>query len=68
MEPAHCTKLQYKQCIVSGFRHEADEICALLGHYTVYSGNSLLTFQDNILVPTTRVNQSHLQGLGLLDP
>jgi len=25
----------------SGFRRNTDEICALLGHYTAYKGNSL---------------------------
>jgi hypothetical protein len=30
-----------------------DENCALLGYYSVSSGNFLLTFQDNLLVPHT---------------
>jgi len=30
---------------------DVEEICALLGNYAAYSGNSLLTFQDNLLVP-----------------
>jgi hypothetical protein len=30
--------------MISGFRREVDEICALLGYYTACSGNSLLTF------------------------
>jgi hypothetical protein len=33
-------------CEISGFRHEADENCALLGYYTAYSGNSLPTFRE----------------------
>jgi hypothetical protein len=38
-------------CVVMGFRRDVDEICALLGHYAAYSGNSLLTFLDNLSVP-----------------
>jgi hypothetical protein len=35
----------------SGFRHKVDESCALLGCYTAHSGNSLLTFRDDLPVP-----------------
>ena len=35
-------------CEISGFRHEADENCALLGYYTAYSGNSLPTFREKV--------------------
>ena len=34
--------------IISGFRPEADENCALLSHYAAISGNSLPTFRDNL--------------------
>jgi hypothetical protein len=27
--------------MISGFYHDADEICALLGHYTASNGNPL---------------------------
>jgi hypothetical protein len=30
-------------CVISGFCHEVDEICTLLGYYTAHCGNSLLT-------------------------
>jgi hypothetical protein len=33
-------------CEISGYRHEADENCALLSCYTAYSGNSLPTFRE----------------------
>jgi len=33
--------------IISDFRREVDEICALLGYYAAYSGNSLPTFRYN---------------------
>jgi len=50
-------------CVISGFHHNVDKICALLGYYAAYSGNSLPTFQDNLLVPSSKVKISKL-----LDP
>jgi hypothetical protein len=41
-----------------GFRCDVDEICALLGYYTALSGNPLLTFWDNVSVPSSRVKKS----------
>jgi len=46
------------------------EICALLGYYAAYSGNSLLTFRDNLSVPSSWVKKSkkrpgHTLVLGL---
>jgi hypothetical protein len=37
--------------MTSGSPSEADEICAILGYYEVYSGNSLETFRDKISGP-----------------
>jgi hypothetical protein len=31
------------------------EICAILGNYAAYSGNSVPTFHDNLPVPTSTV-------------
>jgi len=42
------------QWLISGFCHDVNEICALLGLYTVKNGNSVLMFQNNL----TRVNWS----------
>ena len=44
--------------MISGFRHNVDEICALLGYYIMYSGNSLPTFWVNLMVPSTRFKKS----------
>jgi hypothetical protein len=44
--------------MISGFHHNVDEICTLLGYYVIYSGNFLLTFWANLLVPSTRVKKS----------
>jgi len=41
-------------CVVSGFRREVDENCALLGCYAASSGNFLPTFRDEILDPCNR--------------
>jgi len=41
--------------MISGFRRETDESCALLGNYAASSGNSLPTFRDNLSVPSSRV-------------
>jgi len=34
--------------MISGFRRQADAICALLKYYTAYSSNLLPTFRDNL--------------------
>jgi len=36
--------------VISGFCHEADENCAVLGYYAVSSGNFLLMFWNNLLI------------------
>jgi hypothetical protein len=43
--------------VISGFRREVGvcENCALLGYYAASSGNSLPTFRNNPLVPSSRV-------------
>jgi hypothetical protein len=33
--------------VISGFRREVDETCALLCYYAAYSGNFIPTFRDN---------------------
>ena len=61
---AHCLSLFYliqrisKLNVISGFHRKVDEICALLGYYAAYSGNSLPMFLDNISVPSSRVKKS----------
>jgi hypothetical protein len=35
-------------------RVQVNEICTLLGYYTVYTGNSLPTFWDNLSFPSSR--------------
>jgi hypothetical protein len=44
-----------KECAISGFHHDVDETCALLGGYVACSGNSLRMIEDNLSVPSSRV-------------
>jgi hypothetical protein len=46
--------------LISGFRRNVHEICALLGRYAASSGNPLSMFRDSVLVLYS--------GVGLLDP
>jgi hypothetical protein len=43
------------ETLISGFRCDVDEICALLGYYPASCGNCLPTFRDNVSVPSSRV-------------
>jgi len=46
------------RCMVTGFPSDVDEIYALLGYCTEYSGNLVPTFRDNLAVPSSRVRKS----------
>jgi len=39
-------------CVISGFRRDVHENCALLGCYAASSGDSLPTFRGNLFVPS----------------
>jgi len=41
--------------VISGFRREVDENCALLGYDAASSGNFLPMFRENLSVPSSRV-------------
>jgi hypothetical protein len=47
--------ISYLHVVISGFRHEVDDHCALLGYYAASSGNVLQTLPDNLSVPSTGV-------------
>jgi hypothetical protein len=49
--------------VISGFRRDVDQICALLGYYAASSGNSVPTFRDNLSVPSSRVKKSKKESL-----
>ena len=42
-------------CVILGFLREVSEICTLIGYCLAYGGNSLPTFRDNLLGPSSRV-------------
>jgi hypothetical protein len=57
--------------VISGFRRDVDEICAILGYYAAQSGSSVPTFRDSVSVPPSRVMKSKKKAgflLGLLEP
>jgi hypothetical protein len=43
--------------VISGFRRDAEELCALLGYYAASSGNPLRTFRDNVSLPSSRIKK-----------
>jgi len=66
LKPAPLMHIAYQiSRLVSCFRLEVDENCALLSYYAESSGNSLSTFRDNLSVPYSKVknleNGSHIE-------
>ena len=53
-----------KQSVISGFRRDVHDICALLGYYTASCGNPLPKFQDNVSVPSSRIKNSYSSLFG----
>ena len=51
--------------VISGFRPNVDEICALLGCYAAWSGNSLPTLRDDLSVPSSRASYAAQRGKAL---
>ena len=52
-------------CVISGFRREVDENCALLSYYTASSGNSVPMFRNNLSVPYSGVKSRRGKHLPL---
>jgi hypothetical protein len=52
--------------VISDFRRDVGEICAVLGYYAALSGSVVPTFRDNLSVPSSTVNTSKKKGR--LDP
>jgi hypothetical protein len=55
-ESVNCS-VKYRLSVISGFRRDADEICADLWYNAASSGNPLPTFRDNVSVPSSRVKK-----------
>ena len=41
--------------MIAGFHSDVDQICALLGHYTASSDNSIPTFPYNLAAQSSRI-------------
>lgn len=54
-EPLHGIKIR----MISGFRHNEDEICTLLGCYAALDGDSVPMFWENLSVPSSGVKKSY---------
>jgi len=54
-----------KKHVISSFRRELVEICALLGSNATNSGNSLPTFRDNLSVSSSTVKNQFLTLLSI---
>jgi membrane-anchored protein YejM (alkaline phosphatase superfamily) len=50
--------LQFFVNIMSGFHHDVNEMYAVSRFYMAWNGSSVLTFRDNLLVPSSRVKRS----------
>ena len=51
-------------CVISGFRREIDENCALLGYYAARCGNFLPTLRDNLSVSSSTVKTLETGRIG----
>jgi hypothetical protein len=47
-----------RNLVISGFHHGVNKICVLLGFYIAENISFLPPFQNNILVPLSKVQQS----------
>ena len=65
MSPLSSLLTRVQNYVISGFRRDVNEICALLEIYAAWDGSFLPTFRDNLSVPSLRAKRS--AGLGLLD-
>jgi hypothetical protein len=52
--------IKREECVFAGFRREVDENWTLLGYYAASSGRFLLTFRDNLSIPSSRVESDAL--------
>ena len=54
----YVTRTFHVSCVISDFRRDVDEICALLGYYAALIGIYVPTFRDNPSAPSSRVKKS----------
>jgi len=53
LKNSRCLEGNVKQCMMSGFRCEVAENCALLGYYAASSDNFLPMFWYNLSMPSS---------------
>jgi hypothetical protein len=51
--------------MISGFRRDADELCAFLGYYAASNDNPLPTFRYSVPVPSSGVKKSKILEDGI---
>jgi hypothetical protein len=51
------------QSLISAFRYDVVEICALLKYHAPSNGNPLSTFRESVSVPFSRVKKSKKRTL-----
>ena len=49
---------QHSRCVISGFLHDINEICALQVYYAALSSSSVPTLRNNLSVASSRVKRS----------
>jgi hypothetical protein len=57
-----CLKHVTGPCVISGFRREGAENCALLGYYAASSGSFLPTFRDKLSVPSSGLSETSVRN------
>jgi hypothetical protein len=48
--------------VISGFRIDVVEICALLGYYAAWNGDSIPTFQDILSISSSSIKKPKKKG------
>jgi hypothetical protein len=54
------------ECVISDFRRDIHEICALLEYYAALNGSPVPTFRNNLSVPSSRVKKSKKKAYAAL--
>jgi hypothetical protein len=64
----HSIKMKKLLCLISGFRREVDENCAVSGYGAAIGGNYVPTFRDNLSVPSSGVKNAKRDPERFLTP
>jgi hypothetical protein len=61
----HENEILMQFCVISDFRHEISEDCALLGYDAASNSNFLPTFRDYLSAPSSKVNILTLENIAV---